>query len=430
MQLLLAWLGQIRELNMLMKHPRTILFSKLMCVFFINFICVGFTVSATQPVVASYYMAAGNPEAVSKLPADKLSHILYAFIALCGDNSGANGATQKAIATACKGKAPYSAVVYNEKAAITEFSAFKKLKQQHPHLRVLPSIGGWTLSQPFHGMAKSGSAFKVFVQSAVDLIAKHDVFDGIDIDWEYPGGGGNSQKVLSAADAQREKQVFTLMMYELREKLSELTQKTGRSYQLTAAVSGSHLKTQAIDWQAAIRVMDYVFAMTYDFAVGDGRAGHHTNLFDSNKNSLSTEAMINNLLQAKVPAHKVVLGVAFYGRGWTNSGWQGNGFEGNHNAISTGSYRYKELVENPPKGYAYGYDLQSEAAYFYHAQTKGFISFDDPRSTKAKADWAKSKGLAGVFSWQIKQDNGELLDAMYQSMHSHKIESDTVDNEQ
>jgi chitinase len=392
------------------------------------FIC--FSTTAKQPIVASYYVSAANPDAVSQLPADKLSHILYAFIALCGDNSGANETMQKAIAVACEGKKPYSAVIYNEKAAITEFAAFKKLKQQHPHLRVLPSFGGWTLSQPFHGMVRSESARKHFVQSAVDLIAKHDVFDGIDIDWEYPGGGGNSQKILKGADAQREKQVFTLMMFELREKLSELTQSTGKSYQLTAAVSGSHLKTHAIDWQTAIRVMDYVFVMTYDFAVGDGRAGHHTNLFDSNKNRQSTEGMINNLLQAKVPAHKLVVGVAFYGRGWTNSGWQGSGFSGSQNAISTGSYRYKELMVNPPKGFEYGYDAQSEAAYFYNAKTNGFISFDDPRSTKAKVDWARSKGLAGVFSWQIKQDNGELLDAMYQGMHSHKIESDTVDNEQ
>lgn len=408
---------------MLKRKLGAALTSIFICVFFLNAMFVSSTVSATQPVVASYYVAAGDPDAVSQLPAEKLSHILYAFIALCGDNAGANDTTQKAIAIACEGKAPYSAVLYNEKEALPEFAAFKKLKQQHPHLRVLSSIGGWTLSQPFHGMAKSESARQHFVQSAVDLIAQYDVFDGIDIDWEYPGGGGNSQKILSGADAQREKQVFTLLMHELRGKLHELMQKTGRRYQLTAAVSGSHLKTNAIDWQTAIPVMDYVFAMTYDFAVGDGRAGHHTNLFDLNQNSLSTQGMINNLLQAKIPAHKLVLGVAFYGRGWMNSGWQGNGFADSNNAVSTGSYTYKELMANPPKGYVYGYDSQSEAAYFYHAKTKGFISFDDPRSAKAKTDWARSQGLAGVFSWQIKQDNGELLDAMYQGMHSNKLES-------
>jgi GH18 family chitinase len=277
-------------------------------------------------------------------------------------------------------------------------------------------------------MTKNESSRKHFVQSAVELIAKHDVFDGIDIDWEYPGGGGNTQTRLKGVEAQHEKQVFTLLMQELRAELDKLKLNTSREYQLTAAVSGSKAKTQAIDWQKTILFMDYVFAMTYDFAVGDGRAGHHTNLFSSDKTPLSAKVMINNLMNAGVPAHKLVLGIAFYGRRWNNSNWKNNGFEGNNNAVSTGSYIYKDLTTNLPPGYLYGYDLQAEAAYFFNIETKGFISFDDPRSTKAKADWSKSKGLAGVFSWQIMQDNGDLIDAMYQGMHSHNKETDAVDN--
>ena len=387
--------------------------------FFISLLFICLSVNAKQPVVASYYVAAGNPIAVSNIPASKLSHVLYAFIALCGDNSGANKSTQKAIVVACEGKAPYSAVLYNKNEVMTELDAFRKLKQLHPHLTILPSFGGWTLSQPFHGLAKSESARKHFVQSAIELITQHDVFDGIDIDWEYPGGGGNSQKVLKGAQAQNEKQVFKLLMQELRAGLDKLEQNTGRDYQLTAAISGSTAKTQAIDWQKTIPFMDYVFVMTYDFAVGDGRAGHHTNLFSSDENSLSANGMINNLINAGVPAHKLVLGIAFYGRGWHNSNWKNNAFEGNNHAVSTGSYVYKELIANPPPGYLYGYDAQAEAAYLFNADTKGFISFDDPRSTRAKTDWSRNKGLAGVFSWQIMQDNGDLLEAMYQGMHSY-----------
>jgi GH18 family chitinase len=399
----------------LKKHIQYISFSSLKYSFLI-FFCL--SASAKQPVVASYYVAAGNPLAVSRLPAEKLSHVIYAFIALCGNNTGANDTTQKAIRIACQGKEPYSAVIFNEKAVMSELAAFKQLKQQQSHLRILPSFGGWTLSQPFHGMAKSESARQQFVQSAVALIEKHDVFDGIDIDWEYPGGGGNSQTILSGAQAQREKQVFALLMQELRAELDKLKQNTGRDYQLTAAVSGSKAKTLAIDWQKTIPFMDYVFTMTYDFAVGDGRAGHHTNLFSSDENSLSAKGMINNLINAGVPAHKLVLGIAFYGRGWNNSNWKNNAFEGSNDAVSTGSYVYKELAANLPTGYQYGYDSEAEAAYLFNADTKGFISFDDPRSTRAKTDWSRIKGLAGVFSWQIMQDNGDLLNVMYDGMHS------------
>ena len=324
-----------------------------------------------KPVVATYYAADGNTAAIAELPAEKLSHVLYAFLALCGDNEGANENTIKAIEKACRGKAPYSAVLFNEKQAVKELKAFKALKKKHPHLVLLPSFGGWTLSKPFHGMAKKASDRQHFVRSAVDLIAKHDAFDGIDIDWEFPGGGGNSQPTLSGKAAEQERKAFRLMMQELRTELDELSTKTKRQYQLTAAVNGSKAKVDAIDWQSTSTHMDYVFTMTYDFAVGNGQAAHHTNLFSEDKNTLSTENMIKNMLGAGVPANKLVVGVAFYGRGWQNSDWQGQNFGDQAKATSTGSYVYQDLVEQPPTGYQYGYDKKSEAAYLYNPSNDG-----------------------------------------------------------
>ena len=369
-----------------------------------------------KTVVATYYSSGGNSEAIGKIPAKQLSHVLYAFIALCGNNEGADKSTQQAIKKACKGKSDFSAVLYNEQQAIDELNAFKQLKKQHPHLILLPSFGGWSLSKPFHEMAKKAAFRQHFVKSAVTLIEKNDVFDGIDIDWEFPGGGGNSHPVLSGAAAKQEKDTFRLMMKEFRAELDALTAKTNRQYQLTAAVNGSAPKTDAIDWKNTIPYMDYVFTMTYDFAVGDGQAGHHTSLFSVNKNTLSTENMINNLLTAGVPASKLVVGVAFYGRGWVNSGWNKTHFDNQNNATSTGSYTYQELIDKPPEGYQYGYDESAQAAYFYNPHNDGFISFDNTRTIKAKAKWIKKLGLAGLFSWQVRQDNGELIDAMFDHM--------------
>lgn len=369
-----------------------------------------------ETVVATYYSADGNTDTIDKLPAEKLSHVLYAFLALCGNNEGAAPTTQHAIKKACKGKPAYTAVLFNEKQATEELKAFKQLKNKHPHLILLPSFGGWTLSKPFHDMATKASYRQRFVRSAVTLIAKHDAFDGIDIDWEFPGGGGNNQPTLTGAAAQQEKTTFRLMMQEIRTELDKLSTKTNRQYQLTAAVNGNSAKTNAIDWKHTAPHMDYVFTMTYDFAVGNGRAGHHTNLFSSDKTVLSTENMINNLLAAGVPANKLVVGVAFYGRGWKNSGWQKTHFNAQAKAISTGSYVYRDIVDKPPKGYKYGYDEKAQAAYLYNPHNDGFISFDNKRSITAKAKWAKKMGLAGLFSWQVRQDNGDLINAMHDNM--------------
>ncbi|MBC3765464.1 glycoside hydrolase family 18 protein [Neptunicella marina] len=369
------------------------------------------SVHAKQAVIASYYASDGNIEAIKQLPAHKLTHILYAFIAICGDNSGADKQTQLAIKKACKDKKNYSAVLFNP-AAKAELDAFKQLKQQHAQLKVLPSFGGWILSQPFHDIVKTQDNLAYFVKSAVELIAEYDVFDGIDIDWEYPGGGGNQQPILDGAAADNERIQYTNMMKLLRHKMDQLALKTGRTYLLSAAVNGMPYKVNAIDWRGVIPYMDYVFAMTYDFAVGDGRAAHHTNLFSDASGSMSASAMLENLLVAGVPSQKLVMGAAFYGRGWTQSGWQGEAFADNSQSVSTGSYQYRELIDQPPAGYVYGFDKKAQAPYFYNSANDGFISFDDARSIEAKARWAKQKDLAGIFSWQIRQDNGDLLDAM------------------
>jgi GH18 family chitinase len=369
--------------------------------------------SHAKKVVATYYAADGNTATIDNLPAKQLTHVLYAFLAVCGNNQGAPLVTQQAIKKSCKGKAPFTAVMFNEEQAKDELSHFKQLKKKHPHLILLPSFGGWTLSNPFHDIAKSSAARQHFVKTAVSLIAKHDVFDGIDIDWEFPGGGGNTHPVLEGIAANQEKITFRLMMKEFRTALNTLSLQTNRQYQLTAAVSGSAEKTKAINWQKTIPHMDYVFAMTYDFVIGDGQAGHHTNLFSPDDKTHSTAGMINNLLNAGIPESKLVIGVAFYGRGWLQSGWQKSHFNGVNRASSIGSFTYKQLLEMPLDGYQYGYDENAQAAYLYHPEKDAFISFDDKRSIAAKANWVKSKGLAGLFSWQIRQDNGDLVSEMY-----------------
>ncbi|MCV6606259.1 MAG: glycosyl hydrolase family 18 protein, partial [Porticoccaceae bacterium] len=157
------------------------------------------TPGQAEPVVGSYYAANGTPQEIPQLPGDKLTHILYAFLALCGDNSGAGETTRKALSKACNGKQDFEAVLINGDQTIADLTAFKQLKHKHPHLVLLPSFGGWTLSQPFHDMALKDEYRQRFVRSALALVEHHQVFDGIDIDWEFPGGGGATQPSLSGA---------------------------------------------------------------------------------------------------------------------------------------------------------------------------------------------------------------------------------------
>ncbi|MEL7049400.1 MAG: glycosyl hydrolase family 18 protein, partial [Pseudomonadota bacterium] len=275
------------------------------------------TAQEPDPIVASYYSSTGSPDKVAAIPAEKLSHVLYAFLTLCGDHRTAGEIAAARVTKACQGKPDFTATLIGGPSETAELAAFETLKENHPHLKVLASFGGWTLSAPFRDMAKTDAGRRHFVRTAIDVIKNNHAFDGIDIDWEYPGGGDNSSAPLGPEAAATERYVFRAMMRELRIGLDRLSVKTGRTYSLSAAVSGAARQTASIDWAGTAPHMNMVFAMTYDFAVSDGTAAHHTNLYPvPGKTALSGAQMIDNLQTAGVPNRKLVLGAAFYGRGW------------------------------------------------------------------------------------------------------------------
>ena len=69
-------------------------------------------------------------------------------------------------------------------------AGFKKatdLKYAFPKLKVTVAIGGWTEgSTKYSAMAKDSAERQKFVDSVVQFLQKYN-FDGLDLDWEYPG---------------------------------------------------------------------------------------------------------------------------------------------------------------------------------------------------------------------------------------------------
>ncbi len=149
---------------------------------------------------------------------------------------------------------------------------------------------------------------------------KYDL-DGIDIDWEYPAMEGAEGNVFRPED----KQNYTLMFAAIKTELDALTQETGKKYLLTTAVGGSQEFIDNTEMAKVQEYLDYVNVMTYDYQSKE-IAVHHTNLDASDKyeNSSSAGKSIQAYIAAGVPADKLVMGIAFYGRiyelkkGWKN----------------------------------------------------------------------------------------------------------------
>lgn len=335
----------------------------------------------------------GTPIDINEIDANKLTHINYAFVN-CIDSM---------------------AVLSNLKTDTTNFRLLNQLKKVNPDLQILISIGGWTWSKNFSDAALTPSSRALFARTSVDIIRQYKL-DGVDIDWEYPGQRGDNNKFRP-----EDKQNFTLMFVELRKELDKLTTETGKKYLLTAALGASKNFIANTEMDKVAKILDYLFLMTYDFGGPDGTVGHHTNLFSygPDKKSSSADQAIRDFIAAGVPANKLGIGVAFYGKAVDAAGTENHGLgqarvrpiagTPSASAGQAGGYtKLKESVINQ-NGYTRFWDREAKAPYLFNPEKKVFITYDDEKSTKLKARYVKKHKLAGVFFWEYFSDPKEYL---------------------
>jgi chitinase len=350
----------------------------------------------TRPAVIGYLFPRDTRIDPAALAADKLTHVNYAF-ANVRDGRVVEGFAHDA----------------------ENFRILAGVRRAHPHLRVLVSVGGWTWSGGFSDAALTAASRRVFVTSAVEFVRRHDL-DGFDVDWEYPGLRGNGN-----VHRPEDKENFTALMAELRAALDADGRTRGRRLLLTFAAGAS---TAFIDHTEMAKVqasVDFVNLMTYDFRVASVEpvAGHHSNLFDQplDERRRSGDRTVREFLAAGVPARKLVLGVPFYGRGWTNvaapaaDGTPDTGLYQRGTALTGRSLAYgrlaAELVDR--EGFVRLWDARAQQPYLWNAATRTVICYDDPESLRLKARYVREHGLGGVMFWEYGNDpGGALLDAL------------------
>ncbi|HLO94430.1 MAG TPA: glycosyl hydrolase family 18 protein [Burkholderiaceae bacterium] len=367
----------------------------------------------TSGKVLGLYVANWEPPArVAALPAGGLTHVLYAFLRACGPGQLPRDAPK------CEGRADH-ALGWGPVDARFD-AAFAALKARAPQLKVLASVGGWGGSDPFFHFANEAPRRAVFVASALQFLREHPAFDGLDIDWEHPGGNGSANGVALGSPA--DGRGFADLMLDLRAGLDRLTAETGRLYQLTVAVNPIQAITRRIDYRRAVAALDLVFMMSYDYHGGwSERVGHHSALRGAAPDSDDSLAQsVQNLVEAGVPRSKLVAGVAMYGRGFSGVRQPRHGadkrgaFPGGDGSLGWAALagRYFDAGGRPRHGYQVWFDAATGAYALYQPRLQLWIGYDDPRAVLAKGQFVREQGLAGLFAWEWSQDDGALLNAM------------------
>ncbi|MET1056871.1 MAG: glycoside hydrolase family 18 protein [Pedobacter sp.] len=321
----------------------------------------------------------------SLVNANKLTHINYAFV---------NVQNNRAWLT-------------NLKTDSTNFRNLNKLKLKNPDLKILISIGGWAWSGNFSDAVLSDTSRKAFATSAVDIIRKYSL-DGVDIDWEYPAQVGAGNKFRP-----EDKQNYTLMFQALREELDRAGKETGKKLLLTTAVGGFKRFLDLTEMGKAQAYLNYINLMTYDYFQDSlGISVHHTNLYASKmyNGQDNADKTVAEYIAAGVPASKLVMGLAFYGRSSivAENTQNGLGVKTTGKAQGGGYTLIKDSLTNK-NGFKYYRDKDAKAPYLYNPISRQFISFDDEWSVKSKADYVKDKKMGGLMFWEYTSDQKEYL---------------------
>ena len=370
--------------------------------------------------------------------AAKLTHINYAFgnvrnniceVGLTIPSNESTGAGGDAFADYSKA---FSAAESVSGTADTwdqplrgNWNQLKQLKAKYPNIKVLISLGGWTWSRGFASAARPENRV-AFVTSCVNAYIRGNlpvtdgaggtgaaagVFDGIDIDWEYPNACG------IACGGAEDRANFTALLAEFRRQLNLVRP----GLLLTIAPGAGVDKIAATDPGQYHQYLDFINVMTYDFhGAFEPRTNHHSGLFASpndpstgNVKFYNSNDAIEAFLERGVPASKLNLGIGFYGRGWTNVANVNNGLYQSGSAApgtyEAGNEDYKVLKDRPGTVYT---DANARATWKYDGNT--FWSYDTPAMITEKMNYVKAQNLGGAFFWEFSGDdaNGTLAKAV------------------
>lgn len=280
------------------------------------------------------------------------------------------------------------------------YAEFNALKTAHPGLRTSIAVGGWSFNNPgptqklFSEACATAANRDAFARSAASFLDEHG-FDGIDLDWEYPG-------VADRGGTLADKENFVLLVARLREEL-------GTDYDITMAVPVSEYFLQHYDLPGLAENLDFFNLMAYDLGWGTPGVHSHTPM-------LEVRAGVEIFLAAGVSPSKIVLGTAAYGRSYVlasvscsdpGCAQTGPGAAGpcTQEAGFIGLSEIRAIVESGDYN-RLEQDPVSESMFLVY-DDRQWVAFDDATTTAIKTAYAADRCLRGTMVWAVDMVDGD-----------------------
>lgn len=367
------------------------------------------------------------------IPGDQLTHLNFAFLDF--DSSGNLVFTDTDAAVGAP--VGMDGVSWGD-ANAGVLSAFQELRANNPNLRIGVSVGGWSKSGDFSVVAANSATRRVLVDSLMKFI-KYENLDFVDIDWEYPNLVREPDLVDNSRDEgtpranAADKENYIRLLQDLRDALDAQGTQLNKKYELTVALPADPNKLDAgIDVAKVFEIVDFANVMTYDLYGGwSSFSGHHTGLYNNpanpdGDNQFSVENAVNYILARGVDPSKLVVGVAFYTRGWykvnglfgeaqkTNTDADGTATYGGPNEApltqgdggrAGGVWAYRSLSKlKSTYSLTEYWDDVAKAPYLYNPSSGLLFTYDNAQSINEKAKYVQKNGLGGLITWMASED--------------------------